>query len=217
MLPRILGEEILHNHWRKLINRRVQLPTTTQQQIVNFELVSQGDHGGTVCDQAVLVFVWNQSTQTAVLIREYMPSVHAFQLGLVAGMVEQKHGVAPSTNDPEAAAAVAARDELEEEARLVGGTWIGLCAPTVVDKYMTTRVTAYLVLNPEPVANLDEAKPRDATEEGGMLHVVPNVTVSQLKRGLVQGHFTSLAGWAIQLALSKLQELGLVMVEDDEK
>ena len=67
-----------------------------QQRVVDFEIVSQGDHGGTVSDEAVLMFVWNRSTQTAVLLFEYMPLIPQFLNGLAAGMVEQKH--APPTD-----------------------------------------------------------------------------------------------------------------------
>ena len=71
--PKILQETIIYNGWRKLVNRRVQLPTHTndddknkknienckqQQRVVDFEIVSQGDHGGTVSDEAVLMFVY---------------------------------------------------------------------------------------------------------------------------------------------------------------
>ena len=108
--PKILEEAVIYNGWRKLVNRRVQLPTHTndddknkknienskQQRVVDFEIVSQGDHGGTVSDEAVMIFVWNRSTQTAVLLFEYMPSIHQFLNGLAAGMVEQKH--APPTD-----------------------------------------------------------------------------------------------------------------------
>ena len=67
-----------------------------QQRVVDFEIVSQGDHGGTVSDEAVLMFVWNRSTQTAVLLFAYMPLIPQFLNGLAAGMVEQKH--APPTD-----------------------------------------------------------------------------------------------------------------------
>ena len=102
--PKILQETIIYNGWRKLVNRRVQLPTPTndddknkknienckqQQRVVDFEIVSQGDHGGTVFDEAVLMFVWNRSTQTAVLLFEYMPLIPQFLNGLGAAVVER--------------------------------------------------------------------------------------------------------------------------------
>ena len=99
--PKILQETIIYNGWRKLVNRRVQLPTPTndddknienckqQQRVVDFEIVFQGDHGGTVSDEAVLMFVWNCSTQTAVLLFEYMPLIPQFLSRLAAGVVKR--------------------------------------------------------------------------------------------------------------------------------
>jgi len=198
----ILREDMLYNRWRKLVNRQVQLPSKA---IADFEIVSQGDRGGTVSDEAVLVFVWNSETKTAVLVREYMPSVHGFMNGLAAGMVEDKHESTESETSN--AVETAAKHELEEECRLKGGTWYRLCLPTVMDKYTTTRLSVYLVIDPEPI-NEKDAKPRDEAEEG--MQVVEGISASQLMSYITSCEMTVVGGWAAQLALSKLRELGEV-------
>lgn len=209
----IISEKILHNNWRKLISRKVQLPQS--QNLVDFEIVSQGDRGGRVSDQAVMVFVWNTSTQTATLIREYMPSVHGFMTTLAAGMVDEKHED-PNTNnavfDADADAAdhdpvyTAAVYELDEECRLQGGTWYKLCEPTAIDKYSTTRVSVYLVVDPSPIAP-EAWKERDETEEG--MQIVQGITLAELQELIVSGGMTIVAGWATQMAISKLHSLNL--------
>lgn len=203
---KILSDTVLHDNWRKLTSRKVQLPIIPPR-VADFEIVSQGDRGGQVTDQAVMVFVWHRGNQTATLIYEYMPAVHGFKLGLAAGMVEDKHNDDDNNdnNDPVYTAAV---HELEEECRLCGGTWFRLCQPTVMDKYCTTRISVYLVMDPIPVDENDECKERDETEVG--MQVVNDVTVQDLQELIATGGMTMVAGWATQMALSKLRDLGEV-------
>jgi hypothetical protein len=203
----IVSDEVLHDHWRRLIRRSVRLPGISK--VVDFEIVAQK---GT--DQAVLVFCWNTATKRATLIREYMPSTHCRMMGLAAGMVEDdKHGNGgdsgrsdETTGDYENDMRLsAAKHELEEECRLVGGTWMRLTKDGVVmDKYSTTRLSVYLVLDPEPVHE-DDAKPRDLEED---IQVVPGVSVDEIRDIIVTGRMTVVGGWASLLALHKLRELG---------
>ena len=198
---KILSDTVLHDNWRKLVSRKVQLPSG---KTADFEIVSQGDRGGRVTDQAVMVFVWHRSNRTATLTQEYMPAVHAFVPGLAAGMVEDKHDKGNSENNGDAVY-TAAVHELEEECRLTGGTWFCLCQPTVMDKYCTTRISVYLVIDPIPVDE-NEGKERDETEEG--MRVLHGITVEELYQLIESGKMTVVAGWATQMALSKLRALG---------
>jgi len=198
---KIVEETILHDNWRKLTRRRVRLPSS--QLVADFEVV-----GSKGTDEAVVVFVWNSSNKTATMIREYMPSVHSMELGLAAGMVEEhKHntniGCADDEfgNDPRL---TAAKHELEEECRLTGGEWIRLTDRTTMDKYSTTALTVYLVLDPLPVAP-EHAKPRDETEEG--MEVVAGVTVSEIRNMIEAGELTVVGAWACLCALQKLRDL----------
>jgi hypothetical protein len=209
----IVSDEVLHDHWRRLIRRSVRLPGKSK--VVDFEIVAQK---GT--DQAVLVFCWNTASKRATLIREYMPSTHCRMMGLAAGMVEDdKHGNGgggsdETTGDAESGIVqdyeddmrlTAAKHELEEECRLVGGKWIRLTERGVVmDKYSTTRLSVYLVLDPEPV-HADDAKPRDLEED---IQVVPGVSIDEIRDMIVTGRMTVVGGWASLLALQKLRELG---------
>jgi hypothetical protein len=203
----IVSDEVLHDHWRRLIRRSVRLPGISK--VVDFEIVAQK---GT--DQAVLVFCWNSATKRATLIREYMPSTHCRMMGLAAGMVEDdKHGNGGDSGRSDETTGeyendmrlTAAKHELEEECRMVGGTWMRLTKDGVVmDKYSTTRLSVYLVLDPEPVHE-DDAKPRDLEED---IQVVPGVSVDEIGDMIVTGRMTVVGGWASLLALQKLRELG---------
>ena len=202
----IVSDEVLHDHWRRLIRRSVRLPGISK--VVDFEIVAQK---GT--DQAVLVFCWNTGTKRATLIREYMPSTHCRMMGLAAGMVDDdKHGNGggdgsdQTTGDYEKDMRLtAAKHELEEECRLVGGAWMCLTKDGVVmDKYSTTRLSVYLVLDPEPVHE-DDAKPRDLEED---IQVIPGVSVDEIRDMIVTGRMTVVGGWASLMAIHKLCELG---------
>ena len=206
----IQSDTVIHDNWRKLSNRKVQLPNG---HVADFEIVSQGDRGGRVTDQAVVVFVWHSKNRTATMIREYMPSVHHFMYGLAAGMVEEKHGndscenadIDNSDNDDNSVY-TAAVHELEEECRLTGGTWYRLCQPTTMDKYCTTRLSVYLVIDPTPVVDPNAWKSRDETEQG--MEIVHGITEFDLEQMIASGELTIVAGWASQLALRKLRSLG---------
>jgi hypothetical protein len=222
----LISDTVLYEKWRKLIRRQVRLPSGL---LVDFEIAAQssgrhrsddGDNDGTTTtttDQAVVVFVWNTETQTATLIREYMPSVHRKMFGVAAGMVETEKHVDDKDNDDDtlnpkekdSMQLTAAKFELEEECRLTGGQWIQLTdRPVVMDKYSTTALTAYLVLDPVPVPS-GYGKPRDATEEG--MEVIQGVTIGELRNMItMSSEMTIVGSWASLLALDKLQELKFI-------
>jgi hypothetical protein len=178
--------------WRSLWNRRVRFPSGAN---ADFEIVTQN---GT--DQAVLIFVWNSATKTTTLVREFMPASDGMKIGLAAGMVDDKH-----SNDDEDPILVAAQFELEEECRLKGGKWQSLVANILMDKYSTTRLSVYLVIDPTPV-ECANARSRDELEEG--MQILSNVPISQLLTWIDGGHMTVVGSWACLLALRKLKELG---------
>ena len=194
----LVSDDVLYDGWRRLIRRRVRLPSSL---MVDFEIVAQR---GT--DQAVLVFVWDSRTKTATLIREYMPACHQRVLGLAAGMVELKHE--SQDHNSKDARLVAAEHELEEECRMRGGTWYKVTEQdSTMDKYSTTKLGVYLVIDPEPVP-AEEALPRDDTEEG--MEVVKGVTIQKIMALIASGQLTVVGGWACLLAINKLKEIGEV-------
>ena len=145
-------------------------------------------------DSAVLIFVWDTKTKTATLLREYMPASHDILFGISAGLVEKKH------ND---SVLQAAHDELEEEAHLIGGTWIPLSeSPSAMDKYSLTTVHAFLVLDPIHTKN---PKPPDAEED---IEVVSGVTIPEIMRFITTGKMNLVGAWGCMLAIEKLRELG---------
>ena len=197
----IVHESVLFSTpWRSFLNRTVRLPYSGK--LVDFFV---GVQAGS--DRAVLVFGWNSTDRTATLIREYMPASNRLQVGCAAGMVEHdKHNNSNNDQQQEDVRQTAARYELEEECRLVGGTaWYELARDVVMDKYSTTALTVYLVVDPERIP-AHEAKPRDETEEG--MEILSGVSVPQVLEWIRTGEMTIVGSWTCLLALEKLRELG---------
>jgi len=227
----LLSESVLYaGHWRKLMNRRVQFPPAvlaggqTSSIIADFEIVTQA---GT--DQAVLIFVWNSTSQTTTMVREYMPAPHAMTMGLAAGVVEaDKHDHHQSnTHDDNHhhshdhqhdhdidTRQIAACYELEEECHLTGGTWFQLATDVILDKYSTTRMTVFLVIDPVHCRSNDDGsddqmiRPRDEMEQG--MEIVSGITLETLLNWITTGKMTVVGSWASLLALQKLRELGQI-------
>ena len=129
------------------------------------------------------------------MCREYNPGPHEVLYGLAAGLIEDKHGADPR---------VAAEHELEEECHLRGGRWYSLTdRPLAMDKYVTTRVYPYLVIDPEVVT--ENVRPLDEEED---IEIVTGVTVEEIHRLVGQAEMNIIGSWASLLALNKLRELG---------
>ncbi|KAG7370916.1 hypothetical protein IV203_019486 [Nitzschia inconspicua] len=182
----ILDETIVYSGWRTILQRKVQM---RNGKVVDFDLV-----GVKTGEGAVLVFAWDSRTRTATMIREYMPASHRVMYGLAAGLIEDKHG-----HDTE----MAARHELEEECHLKGGRWFLLTnEPVAMDKYSTTKMYCYLVIDPEPEEN---PKPLDEEED---IEIVTGVTIPEILQWLVNGEMNLVGSWGALLAIEKLRELG---------
>lgn len=183
----ILDETVAYSGWRTIHRRRVRM---RNGRVVDFDLVGVKTGSG-----AVMVFAWDTRTKTATVIREYMPASNRVLWGLAAGLVEAKH----DQFDPE----VAARHELEEECHLKNGRWISLChEPSAMDKYSTTVVHCYLVLDPEPE---DNPRPLDDEED---IEIVSGVTIPEILQWIQNGEMNLVGGWGCLLAIQKLRELG---------
>lgn len=186
--PMILETRILHDHWRRLVRQRVRMSVNTT---VDFELVGQRDP-----DQAVLVFVWHRQNQTVTCVREYMPSKGGFGYGLAAGMAD-----AEDNGD----SLKAGRRELQEECFLGGGEWFMLTPSegVVMDKYCTTRLAVYLVVDPHSAMNDSDHHHRDEAEEGMQSVNVPIETFLEV----CLPNMTIVGAWASMLALRKIAQL----------
>ena len=154
----------------------------------------------------MLIFAWDTHTKTATLVKEYMPGCNRAKFGLAAGLVEDKHHESgestTSGTGSSSPVLTAAQHELEEECHLVGGTWIELTHDTIMDKYSTTVVNAYLVLDPQPAIN---PKPLDEEEE---IVIVPNVSIAEILRMIERGDMNIVGGWGCLLAIQRLRDLG---------
>jgi 8-oxo-dGTP pyrophosphatase MutT (NUDIX family) len=209
----LLSDTTVFRGWRNVVERSVRY---SSGRVVNFHLTEQSG----ASHRAVLVLAWDRSTQTCTLIREYMPSRHRLVTGLAAGMVEfhDEHGEgggsnATSTNtngllDPLGAVEDSARRELAEECRLEGGTWHALTPAegVVMDKYCTTRLHAYLVIDAAPMnETAHQVHHRDDAEEG--MQVLSGVSMEQLQEWIDEGELTMVGSWGAMLAIEKLRSL----------
>ena len=145
----------------------------------------------------MLIFAWDSKTKTATLIQEYMPGSNSVLHGVAAGLVEDKHN--DTADDP---CLTAAKFELEEEAQLVGGTWVQLTGDTIMDKYATTAVKAYLVIDAQKATN---PRPLDDEED---IAIAEGVTVPEILEMIAKGQMNVVGGWAALCAITKLREMG---------
>jgi 8-oxo-dGTP pyrophosphatase MutT (NUDIX family) len=168
---------------------------------------------------------------TVTLIREYMPSVDAYGYGLAAGMVDDHDDHNNDNNDRlDDKTLVAAQRELAEECLLEQGEWLRLTPPprsppptneddqtppedvegVVVDKYCTTKMVVYLVIDPVPIM--------DAQRRATILAHRDNDNNAELGLQVVQEslprfrteclpNMTIVANWASRLALEYIEGL----------
>ncbi|EKX49575.1 hypothetical protein GUITHDRAFT_104537 [Guillardia theta CCMP2712] len=136
---------------------------------------------------SVVVFPFDSRTKTCWLIRE-------IQSGVPGGLFEEK-----KHKD----LLQAARDELNEEAGLMGGTWIALAPEGIPqDKYSRNRLHPYLVIDcmrdPNP-------KPKDDDE---IIEVEQGVALEEARRRVLEGDMPAPAAMVTLLAIDKLRQLG---------
>ncbi|KAI2514115.1 hypothetical protein MHU86_8 [Fragilaria crotonensis] len=108
-------------------------------------------------------------------------------------LIEDKH---------DSDARIAAEHELEEELHLSGGTWHSLESPMAMDKYATTMIHPYLVIDAQHVTN---PRPLDNEED---IEILSNVSVEEIMRMIRRGDMNVVASWAALLAMEKLREMG---------
>ena len=199
----INDERVYDGPWRRVIRRTVHrsrhhIPTDddTTTDILQFDILDMPQKNG-----AVIIFAWNTTSQTATIIREYMPGPHRILSGLAAGIIEDDTTKHPTP-------LIAAQYELEEECHLTNGTWYRLTSHESIsipmDKYISTEITPYLVINPEHVTNRPP-RPLDYEED---IEIVHGVTPAEIVQMIIEGDFNIVGGWAALLALEKLRELG---------
>ena len=192
-----LGDEVVVAGWKTHVKRSVRLPTGV---VVPFD-VTLAKH------DAVLVVPFDTSTQCFTLIDEIHPGLGEVRPGVVAGLIEpHKH------SGPQDAAAA----ELEEEARLAGGTFYPLIdgdGAFPASKYADQLFHPFLVVDPAPV-EASGALPQDMEES---IEARPGISVAELRRLIRSGRLNVLAVSSLLLALDKLAELGaLSSVEDGD-
>ena len=191
-----LGDEVVLAGWKTHVKRSVRLPTGV---VVPFD-VTLAKH------DAVLVVPFDTSTQCFTLIDEIHPGLGEVRPGVVAGLIEpHKH------SGPQDAAAA----ELEEEARLAGGTFYPLIdgdgGAFPASKYADQLFHPFLVVDPAPV-EASGALPQDMEES---IEARPGISVAELRRLIRSGRLNVLAVSSLLLALDKLAELGALSSAED--
>ena len=162
--------------------------------VIHFQIVGQGK---TATNGAVTIFCWDSKTKTATMVREYHPGPDALLVGCAAGIVENDKHIGDNSM------LIAAQMELEEECHLRGGTWIPLVKrPISMDKYTSTNIFAYLVLD---AMHVDNPKPLDDEEE---IEIVRNVPCERIMEMIRHGEMNVVGSWVCLLAMEKLRELG---------
>jgi hypothetical protein len=145
---------------------------------------------------SVVIFPYDSRTGTCSLIHEYCPGVHDTKSGIPGGLYEErKHEDLLN----------AARDELNEEAGLMGGTWFALAPEGIPqDKYSRNRLHPYLVIDPAIDPN---PRRQDETEK---IQVEHGVSLSEARRRLLAGDMPAPSAMVTLMAIDKLRELGYV-------
>ena len=183
-----LHEETVFEGYRNIVRRHVKLPTGEN---ATYDILTQKH-------LSVVVFIWDSTTSTTTLIREYHPGPERYMYGTVAGMYENKKHDSPLE---------AAMFELEEEAQLMSSQWHSLLLHHDInmpfDKYSTNKFYPYLALDCKKVL---EPKPMDAEE---FISVHPNVTYHDLIQLINSGQMNVVSTYTILLAFNKLDELGI--------
>jgi len=145
---------------------------------------------------SVVIFPYDSKTGTCSLIREYCPGIHDIKSGIPGGLYEERKHTDLLN---------AARDELNEEAGLMGGTWFALAPEGIPqDKYSRNRLHPYLVIDSSIDPN---PRRQDDTEQIEVEHFV---SLDEAKRRLLAGDMPAPAAMVTLMAIDKLRELGYV-------
>ena len=182
------NETVVYSGYRTIVRKEFQLPNEKK---ASYDIVSQKH-------LSISVFIWNTTTSTTTLIKEFHPGSEKFLYGVVAGMYEtSKH------NSPLHASQL----ELEEEAHLKTDKWIPLLdtADTSMsfDKYSTNRFYSYLALDCEHVAN---PAPCDDEE---LISIEHGVSYRDMMRLVTSGQINMVSTHAILLGVQKLRDMGV--------
>jgi 8-oxo-dGTP pyrophosphatase MutT (NUDIX family) len=169
------------------VERTIRFPNG---KVVDFDLVGMAGAGS-----AVVIFAWDSLQKTATLVREYHPGPNKFLFGAAAGIVEDdKHN---------GNVELAAQHELEEECHLAGGSWHLLTPkPLAMDKYSTTTIRAFLVID---ASHVPDPRPQDHEED---IEIIQNVSVDEIMTMIRRGEMNVVGAWACLMAIAKLREMG---------
>jgi hypothetical protein len=195
---KILRNQTVYKGWRNIVQRDIVLPSG---KLSTYDVVSQ-DH------PSVGVFVWNSTSSTTTLVREYHPGVGESLYGVVGGMFEaRKHS----------SSLECAKFELEEEMQLSSDHWIPLLESSngsnstsiSFDKYSDNVLYPFLALDCKTVEN-----PR-SPDDDEFIFVENDVSYRRLNELISMGKMNIFSSYLTLLALRKLEEMKIPI--DKEK
>jgi hypothetical protein len=184
-----LRDKVVYKGYRNIIQRDIIMPNGKE---VSFDILNQPE-------PSVIIFIWNSTSSTCTLIKEYHPGIEKIIYGTVAGMYEgKKHS----------SILEAAKHELEEEAQLHTNNLIPLLddfdTSTPFDKYSNNRFYPFLALNCEAV---NDPQPMDDEE---YIIVEHGISYSRLMDMILKGEINIVSTYSILLGIRKLRSLGII-------
>ncbi|KAH8913598.1 hypothetical protein BT69DRAFT_1358979 [Atractiella rhizophila] len=192
----IVSENTAYKRYVSVKDRKVQFP---DGRIIDWDVVGHGSPA----PNFTVVFPFHSASKTVTMIREYAQGTNTFHISFPSGSVDWKKHTSAEHG---------ARNELNEEARLEGGTWILLVdekdewLPEL--KWSTNRFIPYLVIDPLPSSS---PLPQDDEE---LIEPIHNVTFEQFKQFLRNGQVMGPSAQTFLIAVERLKEMGLVTKED---
>ena len=184
-------DRVVYTGYRNIVERSFILPHGKN---VSYDIL-QPKH------MSVVVFVFNATSNTTTLIREYHPGTETFMHGVIAGQFEQAKHIN---------ALVAAQFELEEEAQLQTDRWIPLLeTPDIsisLDKYSTNRFYPFLAVDCEYVESPRAMDPEE------LIYVEREVPLLRVWELIRRAEMNVVSSYTFLLAMQKLQSMGLVSI-----
>ncbi|KAI9478484.1 MAG: hypothetical protein EXX96DRAFT_249554 [Benjaminiella poitrasii] len=186
---KIVSEKILHKRYVTVWNRTTQFD---DGRVIDWDIVGHDTSYPTF----VIVFIFNTTTKTTTLIKEYAQGSNEIKYTCPAGAYDRKK---------HKSILEAARHEMSEEAHLKDGEWINLLPEGYTEdgiselKWSKNRFIPFLCLNP---VKDDSPMERDAEE---CIEIVENVSIESLKQSITRAEMMLTAVQTTWMALEYLK------------
>ncbi|TPX53833.1 hypothetical protein PhCBS80983_g06141 [Powellomyces hirtus] len=189
---KVVSEQEAYRRYISVWHRKVEYP---DGRVVDWDVAGHD----TPNPSFSVTFPFDTKSKTTSLIIEYAQGTNDLKYTFAAGGFDtKKHKTIMDT----------ARQELSEESRLTGGTWISLLPEGHEGigelKWCRNRFIPFLVLDPVPDTH---PRSRDAEE---LIEIRRNVSIDDLKKLIMQGELMLPSVQTAWMALEYLQKEGLL-------